>query len=821
MDAADLREALGCAGGDSEIPSRDDCESMIGMLLSTVGACDVEALLRAAGRLVSGDSAVSPALQARLSAALRRMSAAEQVHTAMSGGLQLAWSAIGGGTAAEAQQVTASAAAFSKYFGPADFRRLLRDNGSANWRRASPEAVGRIVGLESAEVGWASLPVFSEETEIPDFDGLPTQVRRILAELGTPLDDDFTTWSLTAARARSINVWLGRQSEAEDDDDQDDPEQRAVIEAPVGERLIVEAAPGSGKTRVACARVANLITRGVSPSRIWMISFTRAAVAELRARVALGLEHPEDATDVEIGTLDSLSGRLQSGYAGWDGDQDDASFEEGLRTTLNMLESRDRGLLGYLSTFEHLILDEAQDFTDARRDLVLALIRSLNDRCGVTIFEDPAQSIYGWQGDAQADAGLCRVLETGASQFRRLRLLTDHRTRDEQLKMLKTDLRLTLSQPNEHAAYDEMRRRIEAHAVPSVALSRPETASSSTLILFRSRGDLLSAAGRWWTEGVPARVRLTQRDRFPAGWIGALLGGAQTASLSRADFGRLWEELWPRPATLTADEGWRRLKRAVGNAHARTIDTPLDLVKLATLLAAETPPEAISSSVVGRAGPVLSTIHGSKGQEAEHVVVGLPRSRGGQSSMEARILYVAATRAKAGLSFASTQGGFSAGVAGRVWMPWRGDHARVEIGLDDDVDLNLSAFGAAGSDASAVSARRASLWRLNDTVTPVTAVSAQGGRYNLLADQGAESGSLLGVLSPQVSGSLREIGRRRHGGGRPSHRLAGLFMVGCRTVARIDGEGAPNFGTAPVVAGMARVFFNSAGEPAQQQGADA
>ena len=65
-----------------------------------------------------------------------------------------------------------------------------------------------------------------------------------------------------------------------------DADQRAVIEAETDARLVVEAGPGTGKTAVACARLAHLINEeDIEASNTWMISFTRTAVAEIRARL--------------------------------------------------------------------------------------------------------------------------------------------------------------------------------------------------------------------------------------------------------------------------------------------------------------------------------------------------------------------------------------------------------------------------------------------------------------------------------------------------------------------------------------------------------
>ena len=57
-----------------------------------------------------------------------------------------------------------------------------------------------------------------------------------------------------------------------------DKSQREVIDAPLEDRILVGAGPGTGKTAVACARVSQLIDQGgLEPSRIWLISFSRNA----------------------------------------------------------------------------------------------------------------------------------------------------------------------------------------------------------------------------------------------------------------------------------------------------------------------------------------------------------------------------------------------------------------------------------------------------------------------------------------------------------------------------------------------------------------
>ena len=117
-----------------------------------------------------------------------------------------------------------------------------------------------------------------------------------------------------------------------------DSSQRAVIGAPGEDRILVGAGPGTGKTAVACARVSQLIDRdGVEPSRIWLISFTRTAVREIRDRIAAYLEDASAAFAVKIATLDSHAWTIHSGFD--DNARILGSYEENIDKVLNLVRN--------------------------------------------------------------------------------------------------------------------------------------------------------------------------------------------------------------------------------------------------------------------------------------------------------------------------------------------------------------------------------------------------------------------------------------------------------------------------------------------------
>lgn len=86
-----------------------------------------------------------------------------------------------------------------------------------------------------------------------------------------------------------------------------DTEQRAAATLPDGPAQIIAPA-GSGKTTTMVARLAVLLSRGVKPERICVVTFNRDAATDLAARVERRLGAlVSDATSIEIRTLHALA----------------------------------------------------------------------------------------------------------------------------------------------------------------------------------------------------------------------------------------------------------------------------------------------------------------------------------------------------------------------------------------------------------------------------------------------------------------------------------------------------------------------------------
>ncbi len=90
-------------------------------------------------------------------------------------------------------------------------------------------------------------------------------------------------------------------------------EQRQAVDCVDGAVLIVAGA-GSGKTRVLTSRIAYTLARGVDPSRILALTFTKKAACEMKERIAL-MVGKNKAWKIYMGTFHSVFIRLLREYA--------------------------------------------------------------------------------------------------------------------------------------------------------------------------------------------------------------------------------------------------------------------------------------------------------------------------------------------------------------------------------------------------------------------------------------------------------------------------------------------------------------------------
>ncbi|MEC3860147.1 UvrD-helicase domain-containing protein [Mesobacterium sp. TK19101] len=626
---------------------------------------------------------------------------------------------------------------------------------------------------------------------------MPAPLRKALSLSGT-FDPVEQKWSISEENTSFLNEWFGLAPLAFSDlDAVPDETQLRVAKSPAGLRMVVEAGPGSGKTHVACERVISLVEgEGLAASRILLLSFTRIAVAELRDRIGRRLGELPNAAALQVRTFDSFAARLLAnaglGFSG--------SHDASIRAATRLMRSDNPLVADALGQLEHVIIDEAQDLVGDRKEMCEALLALLHPTCGITVFGDFAQSIYGYQRRGSSGSTLLAEVAK-SSDYACDQLGRDHRTRTEALKEMFSSVRETLrgDPVGSREGYFRVRDQIRSAAVENDIKSFTVHPSTTVgLILTRSRRGLFTAAEQMRAAGRHFRLRLPDRPIRIEPWIGALLGGLPpTTRMSQNDFRSLHEALSPAP-WRNVEECWEILLDL--DASGR------DMISVANIAEGlEDPPLELISNHEGSSGPLLSTIHAIKGREAERVMLLLTRAPSGDRvdwAEEARILYVGATRASSELrtGWISPRKFYKIGDPERYWAA-HPDHRMIEIGLEGDL-VDWAEFVRSGhvvNEAEAISC----IWRASIDEPIVAAYPDTDGR--LVLRIGDQDGAAIGCLSHDFIDLVQALRKVDRDSALPEV-VAGISVVGATTIVVPGRSGeAPRLALMPLLGGFGSI----------------
>ena len=486
------------------------------------------------------------------------------------------------------------------------------------------------------------------------------------------------------------------------------PEQQAIVTAPLTGSQLVLAGPGSGKTRVIVHRVAWLLREClVEPEAILVLAYNRSAAHEIRSRLwqLVGV----DAAGVTVQTLHNLAMRLTgTSYAVALERGESIDFSAVIRQATQRLQrgasseddeaaaARDRLLAG----LRFLLVDEYQDINAEHYALICALagrtLAAEDDRLSLMAVGDDDQNIYAFGG---ASVRFIRQFETDY-QARRYQLLENYRSSGHIIdcaNQLIAPARGRMKQGVElcinHARREQPpggpwaeldswgMGRVHVLEVPPEPLQEAAIALAELQRLYALRGDT-GNVGRWGHFAVIARrwddllpiTNLCRMHGIPAQQLGEGPGiplyssreGHALLSLLRGEHRHgARKRVTLRAATL---------RRWLRRRHQLQLDGWIDHPFLAALaqFISETESNApgyelVIDSVIdslyefgsGTRSPttprpnapmVLMTAHSTKGLEFDHVLVldsGAWRERNDE---ERRLYYVAMTRARQTLS---------------------------------------------------------------------------------------------------------------------------------------------------------------------------
>lgn len=426
-------------------------------------------------------------------------------------------------------------------------------------------------------------------------------------------------------------------------------EQRAVVEQPVDALVLVTAGPGTGKTHTLVRRLEHLVTEhGVAAGEVLVLTFSRAAVRELRTRLTSNggaARHLRartfDSWALELLTAVDPEGRWRSG-----------GFDDRIRAAA---EAVVEGLADdFCDDLVHVAVDEIQDLVGERRAMVEALL----DRfaCGITAVGDPAQAIYGFQvADAkerrrETNLFFSRLRELFPEELVELALTVNFRVRDSDAGVALPFGRELRGSGEATADVGTRIRGALLDTAPfgnlhdefaATALSRSDI---TTAVLCRTNGQALVASEELHKAGVRHRLQRSAGDRVVPAWIGQLFAAGTGPVLVRTAF----DDLLPRLPLGSEDDPercWQWLVRvSARGSESRTVD----LRRLRTALAIGVLPDELCEQPT--APVTVSSYHRAKGLEFDRVIVadaGPPRTGAEDDpEEEARMLYVAMTRAR-------------------------------------------------------------------------------------------------------------------------------------------------------------------------------
>ena len=441
-------------------------------------------------------------------------------------------------------------------------------------------------------------------------------------------------------------------------------EQRAVVELPWDTRLLVTAGAGSGKTHTVVRRLDALVghedpKEALEAGEILVLSFSRAAVRELRDRIA---RHGDRARRVRVQTFDSWAYQLLV-QAYPDENWAARSFDDRISEATYAIE---RGAVeaSEVGAPSHVVIDEAQDLVGDRRNLVETLLDCCQRSCGFTVVGDSAQGIYGFQVEPAERAGetdrFFDWLRDSYDDLVELSLTENFRAKSPEARTaLAVGPRLQrlagASEGQEAAAsmlHSELRELL--HGLPDLgelaggfALEALKAYPGTCVVLTRDNRQALAVSELLHEHGVEHTLKRSLQDRPVPYWVAELVRRAESLTLTEDRFLELLAEI-PLPSGVDPQRCWRSLRAAT----RRTGRGLVDVAAVRRLVAEGRFPDELGDPET--ASLIVSTVHRAKGLEYDRVLLLSPQSvaelhkmhKDLDVSAEARALYVGMTRAR-------------------------------------------------------------------------------------------------------------------------------------------------------------------------------
>ena len=481
-------------------------------------------------------------------------------------------------------------------------------------------------------------------------------------------------------------------------------EQKEIIESDSRSKLKVISPPGCGKTAVAAQRCVFLVKQHqINPSNLLVLSFSRAAIKELRDRIEIASD--VDTFPIKLSTIDQHTFKFLRGWGQEEVKDYLKDYEKNIEGFNDLIEKKNEDVIAVIKNFKHVIIDEAQDITGIRSTLLQNIIKNLEKDCGVTIFSDPMQAIYNFtleEGDQNEKQE--NFLDTLSNKiFSEKKLSKIYRTDSKQLSDMFIKYRLNFIEadddPDGKLNYLEKKKTLFKEAKEkSNGLDDDLTKSigHKHLFLFRKKSEMLKAAEKAFEKKKNVSLRFGGSPDCIYPWIARIFYDHMEPIISKKSFIDKWQNKLNIMSDLQAEEAWEKIfKEAPMN-----VDVSVEMLR--EKLSSGRPSLDLCMKDYGESSNVLGTIHASKGREAETVFYYTFKDREPLQNTdfheETRVMYVAMTRCRNrfGVRNLEEELGFNDWAkrlnnkSNRIYAKRR-SHAGnpyflVQVGLKDDID---------------------------------------------------------------------------------------------------------------------------------------